>query len=192
LFFAAHHQSGNIAAQRFKGLLKYLDPMKYRVFVFTRKPASGASDVAVPTGPDVSIFPLSGHCVGSESSAMASMLILATAFMRSLPFMRSNDKTHARPWFAQALAEADRLCREKLAVGERCVVIGTYSPVDALIAAASLASRYHIGCVQDFRDGLVFRAAGQARLAANVHAQADRGARCGGQRSDHVGEPPAG
>ncbi|GAB2539612.1 glycosyltransferase family protein [Rhodanobacter koreensis] len=159
--FAAHHLSGNIAAQRFKGLLKYLDPMKYRVFVFTREPASGVPDVAVPFGPDVSIFPLSGHCVGSESSAMASLLILAAAFMRSLPFMRSNGKTHARPWFAQALVEADRLCREKLAVGEQCVVIGSYSPVDSLIAAASLASRYHIGCVQDFRDGLVFEPLGK-------------------------------
>lgn len=157
--FAAHHLSSNIAAQRFKGLLKYLDPMKYRVFVFTR--ASGALDIAVPPGQDVSIFPLSGHCVGSESSTMASLQILAAAFMRSLPFMLSNGKARARPWFAQALTEADRLCRERLAAGERCVVIGTYSPVDALIAAASLASRYRLGCVQDFRDGLVFESLGK-------------------------------
>ena len=37
--FAAHHLSGNIAAQRFKGLLKYLDPAKYRIYVFAREPA---------------------------------------------------------------------------------------------------------------------------------------------------------
>ncbi|GFZ87540.1 hypothetical protein GCM10011408_02670 [Dyella caseinilytica] len=48
-----------------------------------------------------------------------------------------------------------------MAVGERCVVIGTYSPVDALIAAASLANRYGIGCLQDFRDGLVFEPLGR-------------------------------
>lgn len=159
--FAAHHLSGNIAAQRFKGLLKYLDPMKYRVFVFTRKPPSNVADATVTSGPDVSIFPLPGYCVGSESSAAASLLILAAAFVRSLPFMLSKGKADARPWFVQALAEADRLCREKLVVGERCVVIGTYSPVDALIAAASLASRYRLGCVQDFRDGLVFEALGK-------------------------------
>ena len=34
--FAAHHLAGNIAAQRFKSLLKYLDPTKYRIFVFAR------------------------------------------------------------------------------------------------------------------------------------------------------------
>jgi glycosyltransferase involved in cell wall biosynthesis len=159
--FAAHHLSSNIAAQRFRGLLKYLDPTKYRVFVFAREPAAGAPAPTLPSGADVHIFPLPGHCVGSESSTMASILTLAAAFIRPLPFMLPKGNARTRPWFALALAEADRLCREKLADGERCVVIGTYSPVDSLIAAASLASRHRIGCMQDFRDGLVFEALGK-------------------------------
>jgi glycosyltransferase involved in cell wall biosynthesis len=166
--FAAHHLSSNIAAQRFKGLLKYLDPAKYRVFVFARQPAAETTTTtaAAPSDADIHIYPLPGHCVGSESPPAASLLILAAAFMRPLPFMLANANGRAasadtRPWLVHALAEADRLCSEKLAAGESCVAIGTYSPVDALIAAASLASKYRIGCLQDFRDGLVFEPLGK-------------------------------
>ncbi|MEW9570441.1 glycosyl transferase [Rhodanobacter sp. Si-c] len=157
--FAAHHLSGNIAAQRFKGLLKYLDPAKYRIFVFAREPASGAAAASSTAG--ITIFPLPGHCVGSESSATASLLTLATAFLRPLPFLFARDAGRERPWLVQALAAADRLCAEKRAAGERCVAIGTYSPIDALVAAASLASRHRIDCLQDFRDGLVFEPLGK-------------------------------
>ena len=160
--FATHHLSNNVAAQRFKGLLKYLDPAKYRVFIFTREPASGVRATDLSSALDVTVFPLSGHCVGSESSASSSLLTLAAAFIRPLPFAFSRYGASPRAWFVSALAEADRLCREKLAVGERCVAIGTYSPIDALIAAASLASRYGIACLQDFRDGLVFEPLGKS------------------------------
>jgi len=164
--FAAHHLSSNIAAQRFKGLLKYLDPAKYRVFVFARQPAAETNTAAAPSDAHIHIYPLPGHCVGSESSPAASLLTLAAAFMRPLPFLLANANGGAgnadtHPWLVHALAEADRLCSEKLAAGESCVAIGTYSPVDALIAAASLASRYRIGCLQDFRDGLVFEPLGK-------------------------------
>ena len=159
--FATHHLSNNVAAQRFKGLLKYLDPAKYRVFVFTREPAAGVRAADLSSVLDVTVIPLTGHCVGSESSASSSLLTLAAAFIRPLPFIFSRYGTSQRAWFVSALTEADRLCREKLAVGERCVAIGTYSPIDALIAAASLASRYGIVCLQDFRDGLVFEPLGK-------------------------------
>lgn len=159
--FAAHHLSKNIAAQRFRGLLKYLDPLKYRIFIFTREPATGAPIATMLPGADVHIFPLPGPCVGSESSVVASLLILASAFIHPLPRMLSAGGTRTRPWFAQALAEADRVCGERLAAGEKCVAIGTYSPIDALIAAAGLARRHHIGCLQDFRDGFVFESLGR-------------------------------
>ncbi|MBE1162284.1 glycosyl transferase [Dyella acidiphila] len=159
--FATHHLSNNVAAQRFKGLLKYLDPAKYRVFIFTREPAAAAHAADLPPGLDVTVFPLAGHCVGSESSVSSSLLMLAAAFIRPLPLLLARFDAPSRPWFISALKEADRLCREKLAMGERCVAIGTYSPIDALIAAATLAHRYGIVCLQDFRDGLVFEPLGK-------------------------------
>ena len=159
--FAAHHLSGNIAAQRFKGLLKYLDPAKYRIFVFAREAAAEAPAAASPPPPGITVLPLPGHCVGSESSAAASLLTMAAAFLRPLPFLFAGDTGREQPWLVRALAAADRLCAEKLAAGERCVAIGTYSPIDSLVAAASLASRRHIGCLQDFRDGLVFEPLGR-------------------------------
>ena len=159
--FAAHHLSGNIAAQRFKSLLKYLDPAKYRVFVFAREPALATAETTAPPHADITVFPLPGRCVGSESPVTASLLTLVAAFIRPLPFLLANRHARTRPWFVHALAEANRLCSEKLVAGERCVAIGTYSPVDALVAAAALASKHRIGCLQDFRDGLVFEPLGK-------------------------------
>lgn len=159
--FAAHHLSNNIAAQRFKGLLKYLDTAKYRVFVFARGEELVTPDPRLIEDEGIGVYAIPGHCVGSESSSMASLPILAAAFFRSLPFMRSRATARSQQWLASALVEADRLCREKLEAGERCVVIGTYSPVDSLIAAASLSARHDVPCIQDFRDGLVFESLGR-------------------------------
>lgn len=169
--FAAHHLAGNIAAQRFKSLLKYLDPAKYRIFVFAREVPSAMTATVTPPGTDITIFPLPGRCVGSESSAAASLLALAAAFVRPLPFLLGEGRSHARPWFVHALAKANELCTRKLAAGEQCVVIGTYSPVDALVAAAALSSKHHIGCLQDFRDGLVFEPLGKPGWPRKVMRQ---------------------
>ncbi|MCT6980925.1 hypothetical protein M1697_22865, partial [Salmonella enterica subsp. enterica serovar Oranienburg] len=73
---------------------------------------------------------------------MASIPILAAAFIRSLPFALANDSKPTRQWLVTALSEADRVCRERLEAGEHSVAIGTYSPVDSLIAAASLSARH--------------------------------------------------
>jgi glycosyltransferase involved in cell wall biosynthesis len=163
--FAAHHATGNVAAQRFKGLVKYLDADRYRVHVFAREQGAAA---AVPGSPAVEVIRLPGHCVGSESSLASSLLSMASAFVRSLPFAVAGRGGEGSPWLVNALAEADRRCRERLAAGERCVVVGTYSPIDALIAAASLASRHGIPCIQDFRDGLVFEPLGRPGALADA------------------------
>ena len=162
--FAAHHATGNVAAQRFKGLLKYLDADRYRVHVLAREHGAASN---LPVSPAVEVIPLPGHCVGSESSLASSLLSMASAFVPSLPFSAAaRGDAATRPWLVNALAEADRRCSERLAAGERCVAVGTYSPIDALIAAASLASHHGLPCIQDFRDGLVFEPLGRAgRLA---------------------------
>ena len=73
--FATHHTANNIASQRFKGLLKYLDFNKYRVFIFSRATGHDAGEAKVPVGGDVSardihVMNFRGRCVGSESSAV--------------------------------------------------------------------------------------------------------------------------
>ena len=174
--FATHHTANNIASQRFKGLLKYLDFNKYRVFIFSRASGHDAGEAKVPVGGDVSardihVMNFRGHCVGSESSAASSLLSLFSTFASVVPFLaaatnralgRSSDT-----WLINALDAADVLCRARLAEGEACVVIGTYSPIDALVAARCLSAKHRIPCLQDFRDGLTFEALGrQGRLSA--------------------------
>lgn len=174
--FATHHTANNIASQRFKGLLKYLDFQKYRVFIFSRAVGRDASETNIPAGSDVGVDDINvmnfhGHCVGSESSAASSLLSLFSAFASAAPFLaaatnrvlgRSSDT-----WLINALDAADTLCRARLADGEACVVIGTYSPIDALVAARCLSAKHRIPCLQDFRDGLTFEALGrQGKLSA--------------------------
>ena len=174
--FATHHTANNIASQRFKGLLKYLDFQKYRVFIFSRVTGDDASETKMPLGSevgvnDINVMNFRGHCVGTESSAASSLLSLLSAFASAAPFLaaatnrvlgRSSDT-----WLINALDAADALCRARLADGEACVVIGTYSPIDALVAARCLSAKHRIPCLQDFRDGLTFEALGrQGRLSA--------------------------
>lgn len=172
--FAAHHLSNNVAAQRFKGLLKYLDPGKYRVYVFAR----GAEKITLELDHDGGqgvVHALPGHCVGSEASATAAMPVLASAFFRTLPFVLARGAAQPRQWLMGALDAADALCGKHLEAGERCIAIGTYSPVDSLIAAASLSAKHGITCVQDFRDGLVFEPLGRSGwLASHLRALIER------------------
>ncbi|WP_254424552.1 MULTISPECIES: glycosyl transferase [unclassified Rhodanobacter] len=160
--FATHHSSNNIASQRFKGLVKYLDFQKYRVFIFSREPKEEASAHTFHSDADITVMNFPGHCVGNESSALGSLLALLSAFFSFAPFLvnrlfgRSN-----RAWLIHALVAADTLCRERLKNGEPCIAIGTYSPIDALVAARCLSVRHQIPCQQDFRDGLTFEALGK-------------------------------
>lgn len=160
--FAAHHSSSNIASQRFKGLLKYMDFRKYRIFIFSREPAT-ATDISAFSGDtDITVMNFPGYCVGSESSKFGSLLALLSAFFSFVPFLANRLAGRgSSAWLVHALAAADKLCRERMNNGEACISIGTYSPLDALIAARCLSIKFRIPCLQDFRDGLTFEALGQ-------------------------------
>lgn len=163
--FAAHHASGNIASQRFRGLLKYLDANEYRVYVFSREGNAAGNKV----GATEDEIRLPGYCVGRNSSLLAILISLGAVFFRWLPFLSALRRCcHGKSWLVNALAEADRRCREHMHMGERCVVIGTYSPIDALIASASLAARHDLPCIQDFRDGFVYESLGRKGWLAEI------------------------
>ncbi len=174
--FATHHTADNIASQRFKGLLKYLDFQKYRVFIFSRAASRGAGEASLPAGGEVDlngihVLNFRGHCVGTESSTASSLLPLISAFASGTPFLAAATNRmlgrDSDTWLINALDAADTLCRARLAAGEACIVIGTYSPIDALVAARCLSAKHHLPCLQDFRDGLTFETLGrQGRLSA--------------------------
>ncbi len=169
--FATHHSTNNIASQRFKGLLKYLDFQKYRVFIFARDGGPDLGAAMMAAGSDITVMNLRGRCVGNESSVSSSIVSLLSAFVAEVPFLTAaTDRLigrHSDIWLVNALTAADALCRERLADGEACIAVGTYSPIDALIAARSLAAKHRIPCLQDFRDGLTFETLGrQGKLSA--------------------------
>lgn len=164
--FAAHHAAGNIASLRFRGLLKYLDTDKYRVYVFSRE-GSGVS--STKGGAVEEEIRLSGYCIGRNSTLPTTLIGFVAVFFRLFPFLSGlRKRSQGNSWLVNALIEADLRCRKHLHMGEKCVVMGTYSPIDALIASASLSARYGLPCIQDFRDGFVFESLGRGGWLAGI------------------------
>lgn len=160
--FAAHHSSNNIASQRFRGLLKYLDFNRYRVFIFSREPVEDGVRPVFADAADITVIEIPGSCVGSSGSMFGTLLVMLGAFLPSIPFLAHRMlRTGDNVWMVRALLAADALCGERLAEEEVCIALGTYSPLDASVAAHILSSRYSLPCVQDFRDGLTFEALGR-------------------------------
>lgn len=163
IVFAAHHASGNIAAQRFRALLKYLDSQRYEVHVIARKSANAF----VNAGP-FNVHIAQGSVVGNESS-MGNFIGLLSAILlgRSEKSIKYLAKFFAKSWLFSALNMALSIPRNG-----KCIVIGTYSPVDALVAAWSLSKIGRVPLMLDFRDGFSYESMGRnsklARFARRI------------------------
>lgn len=160
--FAAHHTADNIASQRFKGLLKYLDKNKYRIYVFSRIASNHVSSVA---GGNIHVFEMLGNCVGEEKSFASLIVNIISIFSTRLSSKISKlFKNTEYFWLLTVLAQAHEVVEKHLSAGEKCIAVGTYSPIDALIAATSFAKVHSLPCILDFRDGLAFESLGRRGL----------------------------
>lgn len=162
--FANFHNSDNIAALRFRGLVKYLDKKKFRVYIFAcGSDKNQDTKIVVDESTGASTIELKGYTVGTDGKTLTSLLSLASAFFPSIPYLIHG--LHGKEsWLVNAVVDASKICGERLIAGEKCVAIGTYSPIDALIGAISLAKHFSIPCILDFRDGFVFEALGRKSL----------------------------
>lgn len=168
--FAAHHTSENIAAQRFKSLVKYLDPAIYNIYVFSRLVDRQFQPEPSIDRDNVIVHEVDGDCVGSQASRLVVSLMFLSAFFAKLPFFFASNKlaTAHKSWMVNALLKAEPICRDRLAKGENCFVVGTYSPIDALIAARCLSIQYGLPHLLDFRDGFVFESLGRKGFVASL------------------------
>lgn len=176
--FAAHHASGNIAAQRFKSLTKYLDSALFQIHVFTRSPNMDLPHSPVSETSPVSVHVLDGQCVGREAPPLVLLIVFLAALFRKLPFivglLKKSDK-FSSCWMMNALVLANSICQTKISNGEKCFVIGTYSPIDALIASCCLSAKFELPYMQDFRDGFVFESLGRkGKVASWLRAVIER------------------
>ncbi|WP_020676312.1 hypothetical protein [Geopsychrobacter electrodiphilus] len=161
--FAAHHSSGNIASQRFKSLTKYLDKDIYNIHILTRRINGNHRSRTYLEDTNVTVHTIDGDCVGKHSSPLVVLIAFLSAFFNALPFSLSLRSS----WIVNALVVAEGLCRDFLARGEKCFIIGTYSPIDALICSCCLSAKVKIPFLQDFRDGFVFESLGRKGAIAS-------------------------
>ncbi|MDA3835214.1 MAG: hypothetical protein PF495_17655 [Spirochaetales bacterium] len=168
--FAAHHASGNIAAQRFRSLMSYLDPNVYQIHVLTRAPEGCLQRGTFNGAPNVSVHMLDGQCVGMLASPLVVFFVFLSAFFPRLPFVVGKMAKYSgfrSCWMINALSLASSICETKISKGEKCFVIGTYSPIDALVASRCLSVKFVLPHMQDFRDGFVFESLGRKGMVAS-------------------------
>jgi len=151
VLFAHHHGTDNIASQRFRGLLRYLPRSRYNVHVFTGPWLR--TDAA--HGPEIT--PVSAPLLSKALNA-ARLAVLWAMLSSGLP---GHARIGGNSWISRVVELARIRVRRELAAGNRVVVMATYSPVDALIAARLLAQEEGVPLVQDFRDGLAYESLGR-------------------------------
>jgi glycosyltransferase involved in cell wall biosynthesis len=156
IVFAYHHNAPNIASLRYRGLIKYLDEDMFDVFVIASDNDSGEERQ------EEYIYPVKGVPIGKSSKKRAIVAAGALAITNKVPkFLRS---TNENSWTFNAVEVASKLVAESKAKGQPCLVLGTYSPIDALIAANFIANKFSIPLIQDFRDGFAFEPLGRKGL----------------------------
>lgn len=143
ILFAVYHATDNIASQRFKGLLQFLDCDSVQAKVITLPQAPSA----IPSVEGV-------HYVTGKTHVQASWPDVTetarTLFGMGVPRRAVKG---AQYYMNEAAAQAVAIGRAAKAAGQRVVMMGTYDPLDALVAAHRAARVVGAPLVLDFRDG---------------------------------------
>lgn len=143
ILFAVYHATDNIASQRFKGLLQFLDCNSVQAKVITLPQAPSA----IPSVEGV-------HYVTGKTHVQSSWPDVAetarTLFGMGVPRRAVKG---AQYYMNEAAAQAVAIGRAAKAAGQRVVMMGTYDPLDALVAAHRAARVVGAPLVLDFRDG---------------------------------------
>lgn len=145
VLIAYHHGSGNIASQRFRGLLRHLPRSDHNVHVFS----GPLSDISTPVSDEEHFF---NAPLMSASSARAKIAILRRMLRSG---RRKSTEIPGESWIASVASAATACIRAEKEAGNRVVVMASYSPIDALIVGRLVADELEVALVQDFRDGLV-------------------------------------
>lgn len=153
ILMAYHHVSGNVAGQRFKGLLKYLPKDKYDLHVITAEPSC---DWHEDSG-GINVISIKAPLLSKKTIFYFPFMVgkMFGIFPRMTPNFFVNN------WIERGVEEGRRVARMAKERGDSVVIMGTYSPIDALIAAKFLADESGAPLIQDFRDGLVFESLGR-------------------------------
>lgn len=148
ILFAVHHSSDNIASLRFKNLIKYVDPNKYEFIVLTKDLGTQVVNIEQE---NLTIIPIRGELLGQGG--------IWCDVKNYLYFITGTKLTLNNSWAQNANNALNNYLYQN--PKNKCVVVGTYSPIDALIGASKCSKINKFPLVQDFRDGLLFESLGR-------------------------------
>jgi glycosyltransferase involved in cell wall biosynthesis len=148
-----HHNASNVAAGRYRGLLPHLNVDLVRTVVITRdgplaSERGGASLVRVVPG---EVF---SSKVGKRYLLSLIVQLIRPAFSR-LGYLIAPDS-----WALGAARTAREVILCERARGRSVVVLGSFCPLDAIVAATCAATAERVPLLLDFRDGLGFESIG--------------------------------
>jgi len=132
------------------------------IHIFSRKPEDGHQPGPAAEQPDIHI-----HEIDSPSGAInkfaSSLFTIFASFFHSRPARIAERKGagQEKNWLVGVVAKADEVAAGKKQQGYEIIAIGTYSPIEALIAAKAISRKYKTPCILDFRDGFVFESRGR-------------------------------
>lgn len=152
LLIAHHHSKSNIASQRFRGLLRYLPEDNFQIYVFT-----GQENAEIPDESNIEIL----HSTAPLLSLVGWRAKMALLFKSMRKNKDPKSPNSQSCWIEEVVYNGRRLVQAERLRGNKIVVMGTYSPIDALIAASLIADAESVPLVQDFRDGLVYENLGR-------------------------------
>lgn len=153
IVFAAHHTSGNVASQRFRGLIKYMNHDDLDVIVISRKGKYSSNSEWYR------IIEVPGTAYDSKSNPLHLLILGVSLKLPKFAFLLG--KYVKKIWAINAAVTARKLVCSEMAVGRHCIVLGTFCPLDSLVAASCVARETGSNLVQDFRDGLGFEPIGR-------------------------------
>jgi hypothetical protein len=158
ILVAAHHNTDNIAAQRYRGLLRYLERSRVRTIVITREGSSTEQPESV-----VETVVVPGTPFTADSGKTYLVALGQLAFAPGLPL---GGAIAPDSWGLKAAKVAADITRREQDAGQRCVIFGSFCPLDAIVAATAAARETGAPLVLDFRDGLGFESFGMQGTAS--------------------------
>lgn len=164
VLFSTHHNANNIASVRYRGLIKYINSDKYEFIVVTK---AVDNDTKIITIGNVTVIPVIGTLFGQTSTAnnVKNLLYFLFGIDTSSTHRRLNAlRSFNNCWAKNAIKSLEDYLSPKKCLDVK-VAMGSYSPIDALIASSKFSKKYHTNLIQDFRDGFLFESLGrQSRI----------------------------
>lgn len=158
LLFATHHNSKNIASIRYKSLIKYMDQNSFKFIIITK---AINNDTKIIKKDNVTIIPVIGSMLGQNSIYFNLKIFFYLIFRFVGKCNLVNKILFSDCWANNAVSSAQHAIFTQLNSDNEIVVMGSYSPIDALIAASTLSIKYDFPLIQDFRDGFLFESLGR-------------------------------